>query len=178
MTELADNRASALSRLGIDFDALYRENFRMMVGLAIKRFHISETDAQALAHRVFLTFFLRAEEVRDPSAWLRGAICNASRQHHREQSRETPLPSDIAERADPQLARVADTLPDQLASQEALACCSSRCQLVLRLHYIEGYTIPEIAAQLHTTPGYAHKLVVCCLQQARERYGGRKKREQ
>ena len=149
----------------------------MMVGLAIERFHISEADAKTLAHRVFLIFFLRAEEVRDPAAWFRGAICNASRQHQRGQSREAPLPSNIREKPDPQLARIADTLPDQLASQEALACCSSRCQLVLRLHYLEGFTSPEIAAELHTTPGYAHKLVIQCLRQARERYG-RKNREQ
>lgn len=66
MSELAHDRSSALSRMGIDFDALYRENFPMMVGLAIERFRISEADAQTLANRVFLLLFLRAEEVRDP----------------------------------------------------------------------------------------------------------------
>lgn len=175
MTELAEDRTTALSRLGIDFEALYEENFRMMVGLAIDRFHISEADAQTLAHRVFLTYFLRAEQVRDPSAWFRGAICNAARQQRRAQAREEPLPADMAERADPRLLRVADVLPAQLASKEALACVTSRCQLALRLHYLEGYSIAEIAAQLHTTAGYAHNLVGRCLQQARERYARKDK---
>ena len=64
-----------------------------------------------------------------------------------------------------------DTLPDKLAAREAFACLTSRCQLALRLHYLDGYSIPEIAAQLHITPGYAKKLVARCLRQARERYG-------
>jgi DNA-directed RNA polymerase specialized sigma24 family protein len=71
----------------------------------------------------------------------------------------------------PGIRRITDSLPDTLAGREAFGCLTSHCQLALRLHYLDGYSIPEIAAQLHITPAYAKKLVSRCLRQARERYG-------
>ena len=81
------------------------------------------------------------------------------------------LSPEIIEKPDPRFARITDSLPDGIAAREAFGCLTSRCQLALRLHYLDGYSIPEIAAQLHITPAYAKKLVARCLRQARERYG-------
>lgn len=154
---------------GIDFDALYDEHVPLLIGLAVDRYHLSEADAQTLAHEVFLAYFLKAEEVRDVRAWLVGAICNAARQFLRRTGRDVALPDDLAKTPDPRY--MPDSLPDQIAAKEAFACCTARCQLALRLRYIEGYTIAEIAAELKTTPKYAQNLVSRCLQQARERSG-------
>lgn len=170
MSVLAERRAtSGFVDRGIDFDAVYDEHVPLLIGLAVDRFHLSESDAQTLAHEVFLAYFLKAEDVRDVRAWLVGAICNASRQFLRKNARDVALPEDLAKAPDPR--HRPDALPDQIAAREAFACCTARCQLALRLRYIEGYTIPEVAAELKTTPKYAQNLVSRCLQQARDRSG-------
>jgi DNA-directed RNA polymerase specialized sigma24 family protein len=71
---------------------------------------------------------------------------------------------------DPSLERVCDALPDQLAGREAFACVTARCQIALRLRYLEGYSVPEVAAELRTSQKYAQKLISRCLRQARRRY--------
>jgi DNA-directed RNA polymerase specialized sigma24 family protein len=96
-------------------------------------------------------------------------MCNASRQFQRKNERDVALPADVANRPDPHHAP--DALADQIAARELFACCTARCQLALRLRYIEGYSIQEIATALKTTPKYAQNLVSRCLQQARDRCG-------
>nr|MDQ3280830.1 hypothetical protein [Acidobacteriota bacterium] len=93
--------------------------------------------------------------------------------YSRRRARSETLPADYQDRADPEFARVREMLPDRLAAEEALGCATERCQLALRLRYVEGYTIPEIARELKTTERYAEKLVGECLKQARRRYAER-----
>jgi DNA-directed RNA polymerase specialized sigma24 family protein len=121
---------------GIDFDAVYDELLPLLISLAVDRFHISEMDAQTLAHEVFLSYFLKADEVRDVRAWLVGAICNASRQFLKKKARDVELPADITEKPDPRREHVA--LPDQIAARQAFVCDTARCQLALRLRFLEG----------------------------------------
>ena len=168
MSVVVENAPSALSRIGIDFDAVYNAHVPLMIGMAVERFHIAHTDAQTLAHQIFLVYFLKPEDVRDLRAWFVGAMSNACRHYLRTRARDVALPPDIVNQPDPDFP--ADLLPNRVAARQAFSCLTSRCQLALQLHYLEGYSIPEIAAQLHTTPAYAKKLVSRCLQQARERY--------
>jgi RNA polymerase sigma factor (sigma-70 family) len=151
----------------LDVASVYEENVRLLVGTAMERFQICEMDAQTLAHEVFLSYFLKADEVLDPRAWLISAIYNASRHFLRTQARQVSFPEgfEVADRKSR-----AEALPDQLAAKEAFCCLTARCQLALRLRYLEGYSIPEIAAELQTTPKYAGKLVSRCLRQAHDRY--------
>lgn len=65
---------------------------------------------------------------------------------------------------------VAENLQDQLVAREAFACTSAKCQIALHLRYIQGYSNPEIAQELKTSPKYAEKLVRRCLKQAQDRY--------
>lgn len=168
MTVLAEKRSSALSRMGIDFDAVYNAHVPLMIGIAVDRFRVSHTDAQTLAHQIFLVYFMKPEDVKEPRAWFVGAISNACRHYLRTRARDVELPKDIVNEPDPEFP--ADFAQNRVAARQAFSCLTSRCQLALQLHYLEGYSIPEIAAQLHITPGYAKKLVSRCLQQARERY--------
>ena len=151
-----------------DIGAVYDEHARFLVATAISRFGIAETDAQTLVHDVFLAYMLKADEIRDRRAWLLGSICNASRAYLRSRSRVQPLTPEISDTPDPSSELA---LPQMLA-RECLACLTPRCQLALRLRYIEGYSVPEIAEELNTTAKYAQKLVSRCLQQASHRYGG------
>lgn len=168
MTVFAEKASSALSRMGIDFDAVYEEHVPLMIGIAVDRFQISQTDAQTLAHQIFLVYFLKPDDVKQLRPWFVGAISNACRHYLRTRARDVALPSDFVNKPDPEFP--AECFPNRVAAQQAFRCLTSRCQLALHLHYLEGYSIPEIAAQLHITPAYAKKLVSRCLQQARERY--------
>ena len=153
-----------------DFGAIYEQNYDLLVRTAIKNYHISELDAEALAHEVFLAYFLKAHEVIKLRAWLVSAVCNASKAFLRKRARHVALPEESVEIPDPHLARVGDALPDQLAGREAFACVTARCQIALRLRYLEGYSVPEVAVELNTSQKYAQKLISRCLQQARRRY--------
>jgi RNA polymerase sigma factor (sigma-70 family) len=149
---------------GVDFDAVYEDHLQLLVGTAVDRFHISEMDAETLAHDVFLAYFLKAEQVLDSKAWLVAAMCNASRSYLRTQARHVELPSEVIDQS-----RTVE-ITDQLVAREVLCCLTPRCQLALGLRYLEGYSIPEVAAELRTSPKYAGKLVARCLRQAHDRY--------
>src|SRR5207245_1209045 len=94
MTVIEEKQSSALSRMGVDFDAAYNDHVPVMIGLAVDRFHVSESDAQTLAHQVFLAFFLKADDIRDHRAWFVGAISNACRHYLRTRSRDVELSAD------------------------------------------------------------------------------------
>lgn len=162
--------AMALDERTDDFGAIYEKNYQLLVRTAIKHYRISELDAEALAHEVFLAYFLKAGEVINSRAWLIGAILNAAKAFLRKRARFVSLSSESIEIPDPQLARIGEVLPDQLAAREAFACVTARCQIALRLRYFEGYSVPEVAAELNTSDKYAQKLISKCLQQARRRY--------
>lgn len=155
----------------LDIGAVYEAHRNLLVGTAVSRYRISATDAETLVHDVFLTFMVKAHEVRDTRAWLLSAICNASKYYLRTYARAVGLPDTIANEPDPASLRVIDRLPDELAARECFACLTPRCQLALRLRYLEGYSVPEIATELRTSAKYAQKLVTRCLQQAQKRYG-------
>jgi RNA polymerase sigma factor (sigma-70 family) len=138
--------------------------------IAKRRFRIAESEAEPLVHEVFVNFLGKAHAIDDVRAWLVAGISNASRYYLRIRDRSEPLPDDYAEWPDPNLERVLDLWPDRLAAHQAIASTTARCQLVLRLRYFEGYSIPEIATELGITTAYATKLVGECLRQAQRRY--------
>jgi RNA polymerase sigma factor (sigma-70 family) len=153
----------------LDFAAVYEKHFGLLVGIAIGRFRISEGDAETLAHDVFLSFLTNADRVIDRERWLVGAICNASRNHLRRIDPTEPLDPDAADAADPRSERAGDALADRLAALQMYECLTPRCQEALRLRYLEGYTVPEVATALGTTKKYAQKLISRCLEQAQRR---------
>lgn len=155
---------------GADFTAVYEEHFGLLVSIAIGRFGIIEADAETLVHDVFLGYLVNADRVNDRERWLVGAICNASRNHLRQNRGRTERLDELAADApDPRSCRVVDMLPDQLAARQVYECLTAKCQQVLALRYIEGYTVPEIATALGTSKKYAQKLIGRCLEQAQRR---------
>jgi len=165
------DRGAALT----DFGTIYRRHLPLLVGTAVAHFHISEADAEGLAHEVFLAYFLKAGEVINPRAWLLSALANASRYYLRKQARTVGLSHHIANAA-AEARSPAAVLPDQLMAREMVGCATARCQLALRLRYWEGFSIPEIAEELDTSARYAQKLVNRCERQARDRYAAKEKR--
>src|SRR5438876_1021136 len=116
--------------MGIDFDAVYNAHVPLMIGIAVERFQISQTDAQTLAHQIFLIYFLKPDDVKDVRAWFVGAISNACRQYLRNRERDVDLSPEIMNQPDPEFP--SDWLPNRLAARQAFACLTSRCQMVTR----------------------------------------------
>lgn len=155
---------------GLDFAAIYGWAWPLMVSTAISRFGVPESDAETLAHEIYLDFLTKGKSIVDRRGWFVGAVFNASRAYRRRAARLQELPADYTDRADPSLERVLDMWPDQLAGRQALERTTAKCQLALRLRFFEGYTIPEIAAELGITKTYATKMVAESVRQAQRRY--------
>src|SRR6266705_590155 len=102
--------ATAFDQRTDDFGAVYEDNYQLLVRTAIKHYHIAELDAEALAHEVFLAYFLKADVVINSRAWLISAIFNASKAFLRRRARYVPLPEESFEIPDPVLQRVGEVL--------------------------------------------------------------------
>jgi RNA polymerase sigma factor (sigma-70 family) len=149
------------------FNEIYEKHFSFLVMIAVHKFRVPETEAETLAHEVFLTYLRKESQIHDLRAWLVGAICHASRHYWRLNRRPTATEEEIAvDRPDPASTHILDSLPDQLAARQALECLSPRCQEILRLRYFDGCTVPEIAEHLGVKKKYAAKLVAKCLLRA------------
>lgn len=159
-----------LEQTGVDVAAVYEQHFELLVRIAMGRFRIAEGEADSLAHDVFLSYLRNANRVIDCQKWLVGAICNASRNHLRRLGRTEPLDENAAETApDPRWAHLDESIATSLSARRVYACLTPRCQEALRLRYIEGYSVPEVAVALGTTKKYAQKLISRCLEQAQRR---------
>jgi len=166
------SQATAPSEVGIAtgkiFDEFYAENLAFLVDVATREFKVPESEAEALAHEVFLSYFRNPGGIVDVHAWILGAICHASRYYWRQHGRYLePLDEKVvAAQPDPATSRIADTLPDQLAAREALELLAPREQQLLQLRYFEGCSIVEIAHRLDVKPKYAQKLLARTLRRA------------
>jgi RNA polymerase sigma factor (sigma-70 family) len=152
------------------FEALYHEHFGFLVAIAIQKFRVPESDAETLAHEVFLSYLKDPQHVRDLNKWLVGAICHASRYYWRVNNRMSPDVEAELERIDPSTINILESLPNQLAAREALECLSPRYQEILRLRFFEGLSVPELAARLGVKKKYAAKLLTKCLRRAETLY--------
>lgn len=152
-------------------EALYTELMPLLVGIGAGKFGLDPSDAEALVHEIFVDYLTKADKVVNSRSYLVAAMHNGCRYHLRKNGRSEPLPDEIAER--PSSETPADAIASVIAASEALQCLTARCQFALRLRYIEGYTMAELAAELRTTAKYAEKVVSDCLGQARRRYLGR-----
>lgn len=165
---------SPATRTENELAATYEQHYDLLVGIAVGRFGISPTDAETLAHEVFLQYLMNVARVNNTRSWLVGAIFNASKHHLRGSKRMEQMPEEGPDRADPRYARVSDVWTDQLAAREAIATLTPRCQLALRLRYFQEHTVPEIAEILGITKRYATKLIGRCLEMAQRRYAMRR----
>jgi RNA polymerase sigma factor (sigma-70 family) len=154
------------------FEELYAEHFDFLVAVAVRKFRVPESDAESLAHEVFLSFLRRSEKVLNIHSWMLGAICHASRYYWRQNGRVIePLDDEKAfERPDPATTRILDSLPDQIAAREALEGLRPRDQEILRMRYFEGCSIVEIAGRLGVKAKYAQKLLTKVLRRAERNY--------
>lgn len=150
-----------------EIEDLYSANFDLLLGIAVSTFGIARDDAVTLVHDVFVSLISRLDEIRDRRAWLVGGICNASRSYLRR------CESD-AHRRDPNAARqdVREPSDDFVAVGQALDRIDERSREMLRLRYLQGYTVAELAGHFQTSSKYTEKLLRKALLRAWEAFGG------
>ncbi len=166
MTQLASTRLDERQ-----FEAVYEQYFGLLVQIASFKFRVPESDAEALAHDVLISYLRKSATVVELRSWLVGAICYASRHYWRLNGRTVAVDEETdVERADPASLRIVDSLTDQLAAREALECLTPRCQEVLHMRYFEGCTVAEVAGRLGVKPKSAQKLITKCLRRAERQY--------
>lgn len=151
-------------------EALYTDLLPLLVGIGVKKFGLDSSDAEALAHEIFVDYLTKSEKVVNSRSYLVAAMHNGCRYHLRKHGRIEALPEEIEER--PAGEEPEDAIASVIAAGQALKCLTARCQFALRLRYLAGYTMAELAAELRTTSKYAEKVVSDCLKQARRRYLG------
>jgi len=155
------------------FEEIYLGHFDFLVSIAVRKFHVPDSEAETLAHEVFLSYLKRGDEIRDVHNWLVGAICHASRYYWRQTGRggeSVEIDVTTFEHIDPASSNVHDSLPDQIAARAALETLPPRYQEVLRLRFYDGCSINEIADRLGVKPKYAQKLVTKSLRRAEKNY--------
>jgi len=161
------------------FTRIYAENIDLLMALAVRKFQVPAVDAEALAHDVFISYLRHADEIRNLHHWLIGAICNACRYYWRKHGRNVEqLDTDVAsERPDPQSRNLRTELPDNIALEEVLDQMPPRWARILRLRYMEGHSIKELADLEGVTSKYMQKLVSKCLQRAQKIFDGLRDRK-
>lgn len=154
-----------------NFEAIYQHYVGLLVQIAVYKFKVPESEAEALVHDVLISYLRKTGDIADLRSWLIGAICNASRHYWRLNGRTVITEGEIElDRVDPASVRILESLPDQLAAREALECLTPRYREILHMRYFEGCSVAEVASRLGVKTKYAQKLISKCLRRAEKLY--------
>lgn len=142
----------------------YLAHYGLLCRVASCKFGVPSDQAQAIAQDVFIEYMHSAAMIQDARAWLVAATCNASRNYWRSESRLEPL-AEAQLRYDPDGVTA---IEQRAMTSHALTRLKGRCRDAVRLRYLEGCSMKEVATRLGTTPGYAEKLVRVGIQRIKE----------
>lgn len=156
---------------GSAFDTLYAAYRPLLRHVAVRRFGIPLEDADDLVHDVFATYLLRRSEVRDPRAYLFGAIRNASQQYGRREdaSPVRPLLDDEEPASGEELA---EDVIRNVTIRAALAQLGPVCRETLYRFHVVGEKASAIAESREQKEGYIYRLLNYCRNRARDIYRG------
>lgn len=161
----SDGSDRHMVQVATDVEVLYEEFFPILVRIGVRDRGLARADAEAVAQDVFIEFLGRLATVENRKAYLAGAMYHAAAHFRRRHGRIT---------YGLELDRIGDdetTALHRAMTTQALAKLTKRCAGALRLRFIEGHSVPELAKILRTSVKYAEKVVRECLQQARRRNG-------
>jgi RNA polymerase sigma factor (sigma-70 family) len=150
---------------------LCRAHGPLLFYVASRKFNVPSVDCEPLLQEALLSYFTTSSRVDDPKAWLVAAVCNASRHYWRRRARQEHVEgksiNDLV--SHPEVANF-EQVERKILVRFLLERLRPRQREVLRLHYFEGLTAPEIANKLDTTPAYAGKLIGKALARVRALY--------
>jgi RNA polymerase sigma factor (sigma-70 family) len=144
--------------------AAYDAHYGVLEYVVVQRFRIPDADVRPLIHDVFVSYIRHRPRIRDPRAWLLGAIFNSSRQYWRGRGREEDQSWPLTVEG---IVAMADDVATRVDVSTVLRRLPKRCREVLRLRFYEEYSSEELARHFQTTAGYARKMVHRCILNAR-----------
>lgn len=143
------------------FETLYTQYGVILRGIAMRRYHVSPDEAEGLVHDVFLASLERNTSIRDMKGWLIGATHHKCVDYWRSRGRETALPAEYEETADPCAGIEAESL-QRLTVATAISQLGARCREALRRFYWKGESTDDIAASYSTTPNNVKQILFTC----------------
>jgi len=153
-----------------DLEAIYVEHRALLLHIAIRWFRIPKSEAEALAHNIFLSYVGKEQQVRSLRPWLVGAMVHASQAYWKRQLRLEPLPDGVEEIPDAATLDLPDSLDRTLTMRQVFAQLSDKCRDLLLIRYYDEQSLAEIASARRTTVGYAKLAVHRCLKHLRQLY--------
>lgn len=142
-----------------EFAVLYRERYDRMVRLAYL-LTSSTAVAEDLVQDVFTRVYRRWDRIDQPAEYVRAAVVNACRSHHRRL---------FLERRHPQAAEDNQPPPDEPdETWQVLARLSPRRRAALVLRFYEDLPVAEVAQVMGCRPQTAKSLIHRGLTQLRE----------
>ena len=149
-------------------DELYTAHAPLLRYIAVTKFHVPRSDADALVHDVFTTFFARPNAVRSPRPYLIGAICNAARHYWRSRKNEEAALCQVDFTIGQHDEQLVDGLSRKLLLATTLSRIGTKCRELLSRYYLEGESTVAIAEGRRTTTDYILFLLHRCRKRARE----------
>jgi RNA polymerase sigma factor (sigma-70 family) len=150
------------------FEALYAEYGLLLRSIAMRRYGIPPDDAEALVHDTFVAYLQRHTKINELKPWLMGAVSNGCKHYWRDRKRESPLPDDYKEMADPAAEKMADDWAWRITVARLVARLGEQCRETLKRYYWRDESKETIAATLSLSPGYVLHLLSSCRQRIRE----------
>jgi len=123
-------------------EELYASTVRLLHAISRRRFGFDTSDAEELVQETWLLFLEKRADVRDPRAWLTGAMANLCRQ------RIDRLQRERSRAGDPLDAGTAPEYDATLALRRALAALDPRSRALCTMLGLEERTYGEVSAAL------------------------------
>lgn len=143
----------------------FLERLRPRVQYLLHRYRIPPVEAEDLMQQALLAMLYKKEQIRNPEAWLLGAVKNKCRLYWRSERRRLCDAVDLAllewlsevgkpSQEQAELRRDLEVLIRQLPE---------RCRSLLRLRFGLGYESDEVASALGYRPSSVRKVTHRCL---------------
>ena len=130
-----------------DLDAVYRQSYAALAGMARKRYGLGADETQDVLHEAWCLFLEKRESVRSPKAWLSGTVVNLCRRWIEDRCRWRGPDIEHFDRADG-----VDT-EMSLVARDALARIDARSRALCQLIAVEGRRYDEVSAALRIPIG-------------------------
>jgi RNA polymerase sigma factor (sigma-70 family) len=159
---------------GGSVDEVYLQHATLLRSVAMRKFDIPASEADALVHDVFINYLATGRQrPKDVRAYLVSAICNASRNYWRSRRCESRIFSDDeATLDDVSAADAFEAVSMNLIVGAIFAKLGPRCREILQRYYLYGHDTPSIAAAMDTTCSNVNYLMHSCRKRARAAFEG------
>ncbi|HYC88573.1 MAG TPA: sigma-70 family RNA polymerase sigma factor [Thermoanaerobaculia bacterium] len=152
------------------FEEAYLRYAPRLQRIAMRRYSIGATDAEALVQDVFTTYFQHAANVESPERYLIGAICNASKNYLRRRTASRALFCGEEPRAATPDEGPLDEIERKRLLAQMLARVGKGCRDLLYRFYVNGEGTEALAADLRLARGSVKVKLFKCRQRALEAY--------